>query len=415
MARRTKMLISSASRSPRRSLAVASVVALLSVVVVLAATSRKWATPIPDGQAMSAGEFQPTRDRVGNSVRQPTRLPDRTTAPKANAGSIEPTVVGDKTPPVPTPEGMVWIPPGRFAMGSDHKPFIDARPIHTVELDGFFMDQTPVTNEQFARFVRETGFVTVAERKPDPKNFPGVPPEAVVPGSLVFRFPSGPVRPEEVSRWWHYVPGACWKAPEGPGSGLAGRERHPVVHVCCDDAAAYAKWAGKRLPTEAEWEYAARGGLTQKPYAWGDDFRPGNKFMANTWQGRFPNANTAEDGWERTAPVGQYPPNGFGLVDMAGNVWQWCADWYRPDAYRRSSARNPQGPSDSFDPREPGVRKRVQRGGSFLCTDQYCSRYMPGGRGKGAIGTGTSHVGFRCVMTPPGVPSSAMIPDLKGE
>jgi formylglycine-generating enzyme required for sulfatase activity len=284
-------------------------------------------------------------------------------------------------------------------MGSSYAPFGDARPIHTVSLDGFWMDAAPVTNLQFARFVQATGYVTVAERKPDPKDFPGVPAEKLVPGALVFHPPSKAVPLDDVSQWWDYVPGASWRHPEGPRSFLKGREDHPVVQVCYEDAAAYARWAGKRLPTEAEWEYAARGGLTQMPYVWGKEFRPGGKWMANTWQGRFPNANSLEDGYERTSPVRAFPPNGFGLYDMAGNVWEWCSDWYRPDYYAHSPRKNPQGPPDSFDPDEPGQPKRVQRGGSFLCTDQYCSRYMPGGRGKGATDTGASHIGFRCVQS----------------
>jgi formylglycine-generating enzyme required for sulfatase activity len=284
-------------------------------------------------------------------------------------------------------------------MGSDYEPFNDARPIHTVELDGFWMDRAPVTNEEFARFVKAAGYVTVAERRPDPKDYPGVPESDLVAGSVVFSPPSEPVPLDNHLRWWKFVPGASWKHPEGPGTTTAGREKHPVVHVAYEDAEAYAKWAGKRLPTEAEWEYAARGGLTQQPFAWGDAFRPGGKIMANTFQGRFPNRNAKEDGWALTSPVRAFPANGFGLYDVAGNVWQWCSDWYRPDYYASSPGKNPQGPPDSHDPAEPGIPKRVQRGGSFLCSDQYCSRYMPGGRGKGAIDTGTSHVGFRCVVS----------------
>ena len=196
------------------------------------------------------------------------------------------------------------------------------------------------------------------------------------------------------------MPGANWRHPEGPRSTLKGRENHPVVQVCYDDALAYAKWAGRRLPTEAEWEYAARGGLSQMPYVWGKTFLKDGKHMANTFQGHFPNTNTREDGYERTSPVRTFPANGFGLYDMSGNVWEWCSDWYRPDYYATSPRKNPQGPTSSFDPSEPGLPKRVQRGGSFLCTDQYCSRYMPGGRGKGATDTGASHVGFRCVLSP---------------
>jgi sulfatase modifying factor 1 len=327
-------------------------------------------------------------------------LPDPHAAKVPNAGTVLPTVVAKRPPPGPAPEGMVWIPGGRFAMGSDYAPFDDARPIHTVEVDGFWMDKTPVTNAQWEKFVKATGYVTVAERKPDPKDYPGVPEDKLVPGAVVFSPPDQPVPLDNIGQWWAWVPGANWRHPEGPNSTIKGRENHPVVHVCWEDAVAYCKWAGKRLPTEAEWEFAARGGMTQKPYVWGDEFRPGGEYQANTFQGRFPNENRKEDGYARTSPVGTYPPNKFGLYDMAGNVWEWCSDWFRPDYYAQSPVRNPQGPPDSYDPQEPGIPKKVQRGGSFLCTDQYCSRYMPGGRGKGATDTGTSHVGFRCVLSP---------------
>jgi formylglycine-generating enzyme required for sulfatase activity len=247
-------------------------------------------------------------------------------------------------------------------------------------------------------------YVTIAERQPDARDFPGAPPENLVAGSVVFTPPPAPVPLEDHFGWWSYVKGANWRHPEGPNSDLKGREKHPVVHVAYDDALAYARWAGKRLPTEAEWEFAARGGLDRKPFVWGDEFKPGGKFQANTFQGHFPDHNTAEDGFAGTSPVGWFPANGFGLFDMAGNVWEWTSDWYRADYYQslaatKQVARNPQGPSDSLDPSEPGTKKRVQKGGSFLCTDQYCARYMPGGRGKGDPDTGTNHLGFRCARS----------------
>jgi formylglycine-generating enzyme len=288
---------------------------------------------------------------------------------------------------------MVWIPGGRFYMGTDDPRFPDARPVHEVEVDGFWMDATEVTNAEFARFVRETGYVTVAERQPDPKDFPNASKEQLVPFSPVFSTALAE------RGGWELVPGACWHAPEGPGSTIKGREDHPVVHVCWLDAVAYARWAGKRLPTEAEWEYAARGGLDRKRFVWGDEERPGGKWQANIWQGRFPFENTAEDGFAGTAPVASFPPNGYGLYDMAGNVWEWCADWYRPDYYKNSPRKNPPGPADSYDPQEPGAPKRVQRGGSFLCSEDFCSRYLPGTRGKGEVKSGGCHIGFRCVRS----------------
>jgi formylglycine-generating enzyme required for sulfatase activity len=303
-----------------------------------------------------------------------------------------------QAPPGPAPEGMVWIPEGEFWMGSDDQTAPDAAPVHRVALDGFWMDRTEVTNRQFERFVKETGYVTVAERPPDPKDFPGAPKELLVPGSLVFSPPVGRVSLDDHLAWWRYVPGADWRHPSGPGSDLRERDDHPVVQVCWDDAAAYARWAGKRLPTEAEWEYAARGGLDRKRYCWGDELLPGGKWRVNNWQGQFPGENKADDGFAATAPAGSFPANGYGLLDMAGNVWEWCADWYQP-GYDPGPTRNPRGPESSHDPLEPGIPKRVQRGGSFLCSDLYCVRYLPGARGKGATDSGASHVGFRCVVS----------------
>jgi formylglycine-generating enzyme required for sulfatase activity len=309
--------------------------------------------------------------------------------------------VDDVAPTGPAPKGMVWVPGGVFFMGSEE--FDDAQQVRKVRVDGFWMDQTEVTNAQFRRFVDATGYVTVAERTPDRKQFPGAAPEDLKPFSVVFKPPKQSVDPNAVSHltWWEPVKGADWRHPEGPDSDLNGREQHPVVHVSYADAVAYAAWAGKRLPTEAEWEFAARGGLDRKRFCWGDDFTPGGKFMANTWQGEFPARNTAQDGFLGIAPVASFPPNGFGLHDMAGNVWEWCADWYHPAYYKFGPDRNPKGPRASFDPQEPEVPKRVQRGGSYLCCDNYCMRYRPGARGKGEPESATNHVGFRCVQDPP--------------
>jgi sulfatase modifying factor 1 len=299
------------------------------------------------------------------------------------------------------PKGMVRIPGGRFWMGTDHME--DAQPVHQVEVKGFWIDRTDVTNEEFARFVKATGYVTIAERPLDPKEFPNLAPEDLAPGSVVFTPPAGPVSLENPLAWWRFVRGANWRHPNGPHSDLRGKEKYPVVQVAWPDAVAYAKWAGKRLPTEAEWEFASRGGRDRQNYPWGNELNPNGKWMANTFQGHFPDKNSSADGYAGIAPVASFPPNDFGLFDMSGNVWQWVSDWYRPDYYaqlrRAEVAINPQGPSDSFDPQEPGVRKRVQKGGSFLCTDQYCERYMPGARGKGDPETGTNHLGFRCVST----------------
>ena len=305
---------------------------------------------------------------------------------------------------------MVWIPGGEFSMGANDPPDMDdvgmkattdARPIHRVYVDGFFMDRTDVTNAHFAAFVRATGYVTIAERKPNATEFPTAPPENLVAGSVVFSPPDHAVPLNNHFQWWSYVPGANWRHPLGPKSDIKNKDDYPVVHVAYEDAEAYAKWAGKRLPTEAEWEFAARGGVAGKPFVWGDEFRPGNKWMANTHQGHFPIDDTGEDHFHGIAPVAQFAPNPYGLYDMAGNVWQWTSDWYRSDYYAQLAAagvaRNPRGPDTSFDPSEPGPPKKVHRGGSFLCTDQYCSRYVVGTRGKGEVSTGTNHLGFRCV------------------
>jgi formylglycine-generating enzyme required for sulfatase activity len=283
----------------------------------------------------------------------------------------------------------------------------DARPVHRVYVDGFWMDKTEVTNDQFEQFVNATGYVTIAEQTPRAEDFPGAPPENLVAGSTVFTPTAGPVPLANHYRWWRYEKGANWRHPLGPQSDIRGKGNYPVVHVAYDDAVAYAKWAGKRLPTEAEWEFAARGGLSGKLYAWGDELKPAGQWRANIFQGTFPveGQDTGEDGFVGIAPVTQFPPNGYGVYDIAGNVWEWCSDWYRPDYYSilartRQVVRNPAGPPSSFDPLEPTERKRVHRGGSFLCTDQYCTRYMVGTRGRGEISTGSNHLGFRCVKAP---------------
>ena len=329
----------------------------------------------------------------------------------ASAGFL-PTAENSDPPPGPAPEGMVWIPGGEFSMGAQDPPDMndtvgmqattDSRLVHRVFVDGFWMDETEVTNQQFATFVKATGYVTVAERTPRAEDFPGAPPENLVAGSVVFAPPSQAVPLNDHFQWWSYAPGASWRHPLGPESSLEGKKRFPVVHVAYEDALAYAQWAGKRLPTEAEWEFAARGGLTGKVFPWGDEFRDGDRWMANSHQGHFPDHDTGADSFSGVAPVAQFPPNGYGLYDAGGNVWEWVSDWYRPDYYALLAtagvvARNPTGPASAFDPDEPGAPKRVQRGGSFLCTDQYCSRYMVGTRGKGEVSTGTNHLGFRCV------------------
>jgi len=356
--------------------------------------------------------------------RQPTETvsanPPATSAPAAanpvatapTANGFGPTVPNTAPPPRPAPTGMVWIPGGEFSMGAADSPndgevgmqaTKDSRPVHRVYVDGFYLDKTDVTNAEFARFVKATGYVTVAERKPRQEDYPTAPPENLVAGSVVFSPPDHAVPLTDHYQWWSYVHGANWRHPTGPGSSIVGKDNYPVVQIAYEDAVAYAKWAGKRLPTEAEWEFAARGGLAGKPFVWGDEFRPNGKWMANTHQGHFPNHDTGADGHAGIAAVAQYPPNGYGLYDMAGNVWQWTSDWYRPDYYQQLAAaggvaRNPQGPTNPWDPDEPTERKKTHRGGSFLCTDQYCSRYIVGTRGKGEVSTGTNHLGFRCVQ-----------------
>ena len=333
-----------------------------------------------------------------------------TTSPSTTPG-FGPTVANTAKAPTPAPAGMVWIPGGEFSMGAADSPSDgevgmqatkDSRPVHRVYVDGFFMDATDVTNAEFARFVKATSYVTVAERKPRQEDYPTAPPENLVAGSVVFSPPDHAVPLNDHFQWWSYVKGANWRHPTGPNSNIAGKENYPVVQIAYEDAVAYAEWAGKRLPTEAEWEFAARGGLAGKPFVWGGEFTPDGKWMANTHQGHFPNQDTGTDGHVGIAAVKSYPPNGYGLYDMAGNVWQWTSDWYRPDYYQQLAnaggvARNPQGPTNPWDPDEPNEKKKTHRGGSFLCTDQYCSRYIVGTRGKGEVSTGTNHLGFRCV------------------
>jgi len=311
-------------------------------------------------------------------------------------------------PALPARDGMIALAGGRFVMGSDrHYP--EEAPAHPVEVDPFWIDVTPVTNAQFARFVAATGHVTLAETAPDPALYPGADPALLVPASAVFMRPARPLDPRHGVTWWALIPGASWNRPLGPGSDLTGLEDHPVVHVGYDDAAAYAAWAGKALPTEAEWEFAARGGLDGASYAWGEDLAPGGAMLANYWQGAFPGENLLTDGYERTSPVGTYPPNGYGLSDMIGNTWEWTTDWWA-DRHAETPARaccapkNPRGAAreTSHDRQQPGpvIPRRVIKGGSHLCADNYCHRYRPAARHPQGIDTTTSHIGFRCVARP---------------
>jgi sulfatase modifying factor 1 len=304
------------------------------------------------------------------------------------------------------PPGMVWIESGTFRMGSDrHYP--EEAPAHRVRVDGFWIDRTPVTNRQFREFVKATGYVTFAEIPPDPNDYPGALPHMLRAGSLVFSPPKGLVDLSDWSQWWQLKFGASWRRPYGPRSSISGLHDHPVVHVAYRDAEAYAKWAGKELPTEAEWEFAARGGLDGAEFAWDDEFTPDGRQMANTWQGGFPHENTRLDGYERTSPVTAFPPNGYGLHDMIGNVWEWTTDWFASQ-HEGDAAKaccipaNPRGGREdqSYDPCQPNIRvpRKVVKGGSHLCAPNYCRRYRPAARHAQPVDTSMSHVGFRCVL-----------------
>jgi len=301
---------------------------------------------------------------------------------------------------------MVRIPGGTFRMGSnDHYP--EEAPVHLVTVDGFWIDRTPVTNRQFKAFVKATGHKTFAEIVPDPKDYPGALPHMIYAGSLVFAPPSHPVDLRDWSQWWTFIKAADWRHPYGPGSNINTSDHHPVVHVSYSDALAYAQWVGKDLPTEAEWEFAARGGLDGAEFAWGDEFTPGGVHLANTWQGEFPRQNLNADGYERTSPVTAFPPNGYGVHDMIGNVWEWTSDWYSPtheaDAAKACCIpQNPRGGGEegSYDPRQPNIKipRKIIKGGSHLCAPNYCRRYRPAARHAEAVDTSTSHLGFRCVV-----------------
>lgn len=301
-------------------------------------------------------------------------------------------------------QDMVWIPGGTFLMGSDsHYP--EEAPAHKVTVDGFWMDVCTVTNREFARFVGETGYVTLAERPAKPEDYPGALPDMLAPSSVVFSRPTQRVDLHSPYNWWVYVPGADWRHPRGPASTIEGLENHPVVHVAFEDAEAYASWAGKQLPTEAEWEFAARGGLDEAEFVWGDELTPEGRHMANIWQGEFPWQNLCLDGYEATAPVASFPANGFGLYDMAGNVWQWTTDWYRDHGRIDSpccTIANPQGGQreDSLDPRQPKIKvpRKVMKGGSHLCAPNYCRRYRPAARMAQPVDTSIGHLGFRCIL-----------------
>lgn len=289
-------------------------------------------------------------------------------------------------------DDMIWIEGGEFSMGStDYYP--DEGPVNDIKVEGFWIDKYEVTNAQFSKFVDETAYVTVAERQLDPADFPGIPADQLKPGSVVFIMPTKPSQGGSLTDWWQFIPGTSWREPFGPGSSIEGKDNHPVVHVAYEDALAYAKWAGRDLPTEAQWEYAARGGLENKAFAWGDEFRPDEKWRANTWQGMFPAFNEEEDGHLAIAPAGCYPANDYGLHDMIGNVWEWVDDWYFPGHQAANTERFPAG----YDPRQPGVPVKVIKGGSYLCAKNFCMRYRPSARHSQESTFSAAHIGFRTV------------------
>ena len=306
----------------------------------------------------------------------------------------------------PPASGMVWIPGGSFLMGSDHH-YPEEAPAHREEVTGFWIDRTPITNSQFLKFVKATGYQTVAERPADPAHYPGANPDQLAPASIVFVPPSGPVLQGDHYRWWQYIHGANWRHPEGPGSSIRGREQHPVVHIAWDDANAFANWIGKQLPSEIEWERAAWGGREGSEFAWGDELHPGGLPVANTFQGDFPHHNTRLDGYERTSPVGVFPRNGYGLVDMIGNVWEWTDTWYGPHTLEPSDCCASRAQSSKGASRESSIDlhsqhgaapRKVVKGGSYLCAPSYCRRYRPPARMAQGIDTSTGHMGFRCVV-----------------
>ena len=309
------------------------------------------------------------------------------------------------SPSRPPFKDMVWIPGGVFQMGSEqHYP--EEAPVHKVKVNGFWMDRFLVTNAQFQKFVKETNYITFAERPANPADYPGAKPELLEPASTVFIKPTKPVDKSNRYNWWIYQRGANWRHPEGAGSSIKGRDKHPVVHVTYEDVLAYAQWLGKSLPTEAEWEFAARGGLEGAEFAWGDELHPQGRMLANTWQGDFPYENTRQDGYERTSPVGCFPPNPYGLSDIIGNVWEWTEDWYQEHKEIKKppccTVDNPRGGSQeqSFDPTMPDIKipRKVIKGGSFLCAPSYCRRYRPAARMAQAVDTSTCHIGFRLIV-----------------
>lgn len=359
-----------------------------------------------------AFKLQPAKQNASGTLPKPAKkvaiccesnIPKRFASLTADNHMVSPPVLKSH-------QGMVWIKGGTYAMGADNNQAADDEyPKHRVTVKGFWIDATEVTNNQFEQFVKATAYVTTAERKPDWNELkkqlaPGTPKpaeEVLIPASLIFKQPKEAVPLNDYSQWWEWKAGASWRHPHGPGSNIDGKGNYPVVHVSWFDAVAYCKWAGKRLPTEAEWEFAARGGLQNDIYPWGNEPVDQGKIKANTWQGTFPNQNSLRDKFFYAAPTASFAPNGYGLYDMAGNVWEWCADYYRNDYYksitRKDGISNPGGPADSFDPAEPYAKKRVIRGGSFLCNDSYCSGYRVARRMKSTEDSGMEHLGFRCV------------------